>query len=356
MRYARTCVLWILCTVIVLGTMAMQAHTQASPNQGPQVTLIEQQAQQGSAQAQYQLGYWYRYGHQGLSSMNLPQAALWLTKAAQQGYAPAQDELANLYFMFWPGQNYTQAMYWYQKAVAQGASAISVMNQGRWTVDVENIGWMYLNGLGVTKNQSEAISWLKKVPLDKASASQPGSMEDFIGGLYLNPVYTIGTDRANDLLQAQAWLQKAAHLGNQDAAITLAQYFPQTQPAPAPAPKPTPAPQQAAPQHKDLYGSIAVMSGHGMIFGWGINFTSQETADTYAMGECHADGCQVVQRFNATCAAYAVDQKSDQWQPTASGWAVADTAQAAQTGAMAACQSQGGTACRLTNSGCTDGF
>ncbi|MGD0348227.1 MAG: tetratricopeptide repeat protein [Terracidiphilus sp.] len=262
----------------------MQAYAQTAPNQDPQVALVEQQAQQGSAQAQSQLGYWYRYGHQGLSSMNLPQAALWLTKAAQQGYAPAQEQLADIYYAYQTGQNYTQAMYWYQKAVAQGANAMSAggyyasyLAAGRWTLDVEKIGWMYLNGLGVTKNQSEAISWLNKIlALDKANASKPGSMDDLIGRLYLSGLAN-GTDRANDPQQARAWLQKAANLGNQDAMNALAQLNAQS----APPAQPTPAPQQATPQ-QGICAAVYTVVGSGGPYGSHYYYGAAWSRSSYA--------------------------------------------------------------------------
>jgi tetratricopeptide (TPR) repeat protein len=262
----------------------MQAYAQTAPNQDPQVALVEQQAQQGSAQAQSQLGYWYRYGHQGLSSMNLPQAALWLTKAAQQGYAPAQEQLADIYYAYQTGQNYTQAMYWYQKAVAQGANAMSAggyyasyLAAGRWTLDVEKIGWMYLNGLGVTKNQSEAISWLNKIlALDKANASKPGSMDDLIGRLYLSGLAN-GTDRANDPQQARAWLQKAANLGNQDAMNALAQLNAQS----APPAQPTPAPQQATPQ-QGICAAVYIVAGEDSVYGTHMFYGAAWSRSSYA--------------------------------------------------------------------------
>jgi TPR repeat protein len=281
----------------------MQAHTQAAPNQDPQVTLVEQQAQQGSAQAQCQLGYWYDYGYpigdpsRWSVPMNLPQAVVWLTKAAQQGYAPAQEQLATIYYAYWSGQNYTQALYWYQKAVAQGANAMSAgyyasyLAAGRWSVDVEKIAWMYLNGLGVTKNQAEAISWLNKIlALNQAAASTPGVMDDLMGRLYINQGLH-GTDRFNNMQQARAWLQKAANLGNPDAINALAQLNAQASPAPA-ATQPAPAPQQAAPQQgQGICAAVYLIApddttyGHHWFYGAAWNWATLDGAESAAQSK-----------------------------------------------------------------------
>ncbi|MBL0231946.1 MAG: sel1 repeat family protein [Moraxellaceae bacterium] len=76
-------------------------------------------AEQGHADAQFNLGLMYRKG-QGVPQDDT-QAVVWFKKAAQQGYASAQY---NLGIMYDKGQgvpqDYTQAVVWWQKAAQQG--------------------------------------------------------------------------------------------------------------------------------------------------------------------------------------------------------------------------------------------
>ena len=75
-------------------------------------------AQQGDAEAQFNLGVMYENG-QGVTQ-DYRQAAAWYQKAANQGHAKAQY---NLGVMYYNGQgmarNYRQAAAWYKKVLAQ---------------------------------------------------------------------------------------------------------------------------------------------------------------------------------------------------------------------------------------------
>ncbi len=330
MRYVRNCVRWSLCAVIVLGMIATCSVSQSqSGNAASSFAAIESQADALAAQKNYAAAF-----------------TLYM-ETAQQGSAYGQFRVGLSYLMGnGVAENYAQAMSWSMKSATQGNKDA----QG-------NVGYMYLHGVGVAQDYVQAMSWYMRA----ANQGDPGA-EFAVGIMYMN-----GLGVAKNPPEARAWYQKAADQGYQEAQNVLAQLnappaAAQPAPAPAPAPQqtyaaqPAPAPQPAPVQHKDLFGAIAVQQGHGMIFGWVINVTSQDAADTYAMRACNADGCAIVQRFEATCAAYAIDQKPNQNQPTGSGWAVADTVQAAQSGAMAACQNTGGTQCFVQNSGCTDGF
>jgi len=119
------------------------------------INKIISSAQQGDAEAQYNLGVMYA---QGLGvTQNYAEAVKWYRKAAEQGYAAAQFNLGGMYHQ---GQgvpqeampdgewDYSEAMKWYRKAAEQGhANAQS------------NLGLMYAQGQGVTQDYAEAYFW-----------------------------------------------------------------------------------------------------------------------------------------------------------------------------------------------------
>ena len=76
----------------------------------------------------------------------------WLKKAAERGYADAQQELGERYSMGVEGvtQDYTEALKWYRKAAEQG----KVLSMFR-------LGILYNNGQGVAQNRNEAIKWIR---------------------------------------------------------------------------------------------------------------------------------------------------------------------------------------------------
>lgn len=56
---------------------------------------LEVYAEQGDAEAQFTLGYRYRYGKK--AKKNFAKAIEWYTKAAEQGHSPAQNNLGVCY-------------------------------------------------------------------------------------------------------------------------------------------------------------------------------------------------------------------------------------------------------------------
>ena len=92
----------------------------------------------------------YQYGH-GVDQ-NDTEALNWYHKAAEQGYASAQN---NIGWMYQQGrgvpQNDTEALNWYHKAAEQGYASAQ-----------NNIGWMYQNGRGVSQDDTKALNWYRK--------------------------------------------------------------------------------------------------------------------------------------------------------------------------------------------------
>ncbi len=104
-------------------------------------------AEQGHAEAQYNLGVMYDRG-EGVTQDD--KAALkWYKRAAEQGDADAQN---NLGFMYNHGQGVTQddkaAIKWYKLAAEQG-----------FPVAHYHLGNLYFNGHGVSQDYARAYMW-----------------------------------------------------------------------------------------------------------------------------------------------------------------------------------------------------
>jgi hypothetical protein len=105
-------------------------------------------ADQGLAEAQYQVGLAYS---EGLGVEPDPRkAVIWLARAAAQGYAAAYFDLGVAYATGSGVEaDHRKAVEWFQRGAAQG-HALSECG----------LGWMYLDGTGVPQNFEEAYFWL----------------------------------------------------------------------------------------------------------------------------------------------------------------------------------------------------
>ena len=84
---------------------------------------------------------------------------------AEQGVADAQYNLGLMYYLGSQGvlQNDTEAVKWYRKAAGQGdANAQS------------NLGWMYTKGRGALQDDKEAVKWNTK-------AAEQGHAVKYVG-------------------------------------------------------------------------------------------------------------------------------------------------------------------------------
>ncbi len=166
----------------------------------PDAKKITQLAEQGDAEAQYELGRMYFLG-KGMPR-NATKALEWYQKAAEQGNALAQNELGNLYSKgVLVKQNIFEAAKWYQKAAEQGIANAQY-----------NIGYLYDWGQGgLSQNRVEAIKWYKK-----ASGQGNGEASLRLGAMYM---YAVGVEK--DEKEAIVWYKKAAEQGNKEAQYQL---------------------------------------------------------------------------------------------------------------------------------------
>ena len=123
------------------------------------IALIRRSAEQGYADAQFNLGLAY-YRGEGVSE-DETQAIYWWRKAAEQGYAHAQYGLGEAYNQGkGVPQDYVQAVYWLREAAEQGyADAQS------------HLGLCYYNGEGVPQDYKQAVYWYRKAANERAHDS-----------------------------------------------------------------------------------------------------------------------------------------------------------------------------------------
>jgi TPR repeat protein len=199
-------------------------HNQSENNNPSAIDWVVSKANQGSAEAQIELGRRYTTG-QGVRQ-NLEKALEWYLKAAEQGNANAQCCVG---FMFERGQGVprddTKAMSWYLKAAIQGsapaqinigfmyeraqdyAKAISWYHkpalQG-FSQAQTNLGFLYEHGHGTAQSYPKAIEWYLKAAEQGAPAAQ----------MNLGYLYHYGRGVPQDFAKAMEWYQKAAAQGD----------------------------------------------------------------------------------------------------------------------------------------------
>jgi TPR repeat protein len=115
---------------------------------------LQRAAQRGDAEAQFWFGNAYEQG--SLGTINYREALYWLQKSAKQGHPEAQASLGQMYEdCEVVKQDYSMAAKWYRKA-AEHVPNLGGAGQGR-----NNLGLLYLNGLGVPKDYVQAYFWFR---------------------------------------------------------------------------------------------------------------------------------------------------------------------------------------------------
>ncbi len=173
--------------------------TENAKNNLVKLDRYQKSAEQGDANAQFNLGIMYDKGKDVLQDYK--KAVYWYQKSAKQGNASGQFNLGWMY-QYGKGveQNYKEAVYWYQKSAKQGS-----------TSGQNNLGWMYRNGKGVEQDYKKAVYWYQK------SAEQGNASGQF----NLGYMYDYGKGVLQDYKKAFNWYQKSAKQGDADAQNNL---------------------------------------------------------------------------------------------------------------------------------------
>jgi len=183
--------------IILLFTVFLSVGSLSA--QSTDLKKLEQQASQGNAIAQYNLGVMY-YNGEGVPQ-DYAQAMKWLRLAADQGLVEAQY---NLGVMYENGQGVpqddAQAMKWYRLAADQGYA------EARY-----NLGVMYDKGQGVTQDYAQAMKWYRLAADQGVAKAQYN----------LGVMYYFGRGVPQDYAQAMKWYRLAADQGLVEAQFNL---------------------------------------------------------------------------------------------------------------------------------------
>ncbi len=201
-------------TALNLGTYNVELYKKfsslfaSSPQEKPEATDRKydwylKAANQGDAEAQFNLGVMYLYGR-GVSQDD-EIACDWYKKAASQGYASAQNYLGVMY-LYGRGvpKNYEKAWKWYLAAANQGDEGAQ-----------NDLGTMYYNGSGVTQNYEKAFEWCLKAA-NQGNATAQNNM----GTMYYN-----GRGVHQDDKIACDWYIKSANQGFAEAQNNLGDMY-----------------------------------------------------------------------------------------------------------------------------------
>lgn len=117
--------------------------------ENPDFVETMEQARQGNAVAQYNLGLMYAEG-KGVDQDGI-EAVRWYTLAAEQGYLPAINNLGMTYDYGSLGipEDNGKAIYWYRRAAEAGVGKAQF-----------NLARMYAQGEGVPRNLVLAYMWV----------------------------------------------------------------------------------------------------------------------------------------------------------------------------------------------------
>ena len=158
-------------------------------------------AEQGYAKAQVELGYRYRWGL-GVPSDDA-EAGRWLRLAAEQGHAKAQIEMALSY-----SQDDAEAVRWVRLAADQG-DAEAQYNLG---------SRLYANGQGhrVLKDNTEAVKWYR-LAADQGFARSSSRSSKTLGIMYAVAQFGQGVSSRT----MPKWYRLAAEQGDASAQFNL---------------------------------------------------------------------------------------------------------------------------------------
>lgn len=204
--------------------------------------LIEKEARQGNAKAEFYLAMMYDYGNG--TKQNTKKAVYWYKKSAAQGNPKAMYNLAymyshgtgvetdskkafelyqqsaekgipeaqfNLALMYakgkGTGQDYVKAFQWFHKAALQGNDDAQY-----------NVAVSYTEGRGIPQDYTQALYWYEK------AAAQDNTLAQHALGI----VYRNGEGVPVDIDKAVYWYKKAAAKGYTDSMWNLSTiYLPQ---------------------------------------------------------------------------------------------------------------------------------
>lgn len=169
-----------------LGVMYIEGRG-VEKDEAAGIDWLQKAAEQGDTETQGLLAFCYENGIGVERDLFL--AAEWYKKAAERGSADAQVALGNCYVDgLGVGKDLGEAMFWFGKAAAQGdegsmAYLAKVLPEAAKQGDPYSqnaLGLCYLNGSGVTKDETEAVKWFRK-----AAEQEYAEAQNYLGECYV---------------------------------------------------------------------------------------------------------------------------------------------------------------------------
>lgn len=163
---------------------------------------LEKAAFDGNAEAQHDLAALYSAGENGVKQ-NFVKSAYWFEQAAQNGIANARYNLGVLYHQgLGVDQDYTQAIYWYNRAAELGHPEAEY-----------NLGIAHIEGVGADYSPKLAVAYFRQ-------AAQGGVSE---AAYNLGLILENGLMGEPDVEEAVYWYARAKDMGNKPANAALEQ-------------------------------------------------------------------------------------------------------------------------------------
>ena len=175
----------------------------ASQDDARAVRWFAKAAANGHAEAQYHLGLCCETGTG--TDKDAAKAVHCFTKAAEQGHAAAQFCLGQCCRKgSGTKKDPVKAVYWYEKAAEQGYEKAQC-----------NLAFCYETGLGTGQNPVNALHWYTK------AAEQGDAFAQYTVGKY----FAHGTGVSKDAVKAVFWYTKAAEQGNAMAQYAIGKHY-----------------------------------------------------------------------------------------------------------------------------------
>lgn len=125
----------------------------------------------------------------------------WYRSAAEQGHAPAQNNLAAMYeHGLGVDRDDAEAAKWYRRAAEQGEPRAQ-----------HSLGLLLRDGRGVARDPAEAAAWIRR-------SAEQGHWRAFAD---LAELYWRGEGVPRDAVRAAVWLSRAAEHGDETSAARL---------------------------------------------------------------------------------------------------------------------------------------
>src|SRR5437588_2119710 len=150
MRLAIACFFLAMISVAVTAQQPAQPSAQSKPAAlaSASISSLQQRAESGDAQAQFELGRAYEDGKN--VAQDDAKAVEWFRKSADQGNVLAENSLGVMYAL---GRGVTrdreEALRWYKKAAKQGSAEA-----------IYNVAISHFNGEGTEENIGMACTWM----------------------------------------------------------------------------------------------------------------------------------------------------------------------------------------------------